>query len=81
MKLVVKVYRYTATFPKEELFGTTSQVRRAAVSIPSNIAEGHGRNSVGEFNRFLNIANGSAAELETLCEIAKELTFLTEEVQ
>jgi four helix bundle protein len=65
MKLAELVYRQTLSLPKAEVFGLTSQMRRAAVSIPSNIAEGAGRNSTGELLQFLGIASGSLAELET----------------
>ena len=71
MDLSVAIYQMTKTFPKDEMFGLTSQMRRAAVSIASNIAEGEGRKSKKEFSHFLAIALGSKAELETqmlLCE-------------
>jgi four helix bundle protein len=71
MDLVTAIYRSTGTFPKDELFGITSQLRRAAVSIPSNIAEGQGRLSGGEFRRFLGQARGSLMEVETQLQIAK----------
>jgi len=77
MKMVTEVYLATQTFPKEELYGLVSQMRRAAVSIPSNIAEGQGRRSRGEFRQFVGIARGSLAELETQIEIAKNLGYLS----
>ena len=74
--LTVDVYKATASFPSDERFGLTSQSRRAAVSIPSNIAEGAGRNSMKEFNNFLGIANGSSYELQTQLVIANKLEML-----
>jgi four helix bundle protein len=70
MKLVSDVYRTTRTWPADERFGLTSQVRRAAVSIPANIAEGQGRNNPREFAHFLGIAHGSLCETETLLMVA-----------
>jgi len=78
--LAVDVYKATSTFPTDERFGLTSQSRRAAVSIPSNIAEGAGRNSVKEFNNFLGIANGSSYELQTQLVIANKLAILETEI-
>jgi four helix bundle protein len=75
MDLVSFVYSVTRTWAKEEIYGLTSQVRRAAVSVPSNIAEGAGRSSPAEFNRFLAIAQGSLAEMETQLEIARRIDF------
>ncbi|HYW34011.1 MAG TPA: four helix bundle protein, partial [Balneolaceae bacterium] len=69
----------TSSFPKEELYGLTSQMRRAASSIPSNIAEGCGRNTQAQFARFLNIAFGSASELEYQLILSKDLSFINNE--
>lgn len=79
MALVTKIYKSTQAFPKEEVFGLTSQIRRCSVSIPSNIAEGYGRNSNTEFLRFLNISLGSLFELQTQLEIARNIEYLDEE--
>lgn len=76
MDLVERVYRYTETFPKHESYGVTSQVRRAVVSIPSNIAEGHARKYTREYVRHLSIAQGSLVEVETQLEIAARLGYL-----
>jgi len=65
MTLAEQCYRLTATFPREETYGLSAQIRRAAVSIPANIAEGYGRNQTGNFLNFLRIAQGSVRELET----------------
>jgi len=73
MALATCVYRLTPGFPREELYGLASQLRRAAVSVPSNIAEGHGRSGIGEYRQFLWIARGSNFELQTQLEIAKAL--------
>jgi four helix bundle protein len=73
MQLTVVVYRMTQKFPREEIYGLTSQIRRAAVSVPSNIAEGQGRLNVGEFRQFLGLARGSICELQTQLEIARAL--------
>jgi four helix bundle protein len=75
--VAMTVYRVTRTFPREELFGLTSQVRRSAVSVPANIAEGCGRGTAGDFVRFLRIAMGSASETEYHLLLAKELELLT----
>ena len=79
MDFVAEIYKCTESFPKQEIYGLVSQMRRAAVSIPSNIAEGRRRGSVVEFLRFLRIAFGSGAELETQLEIARRLDFLRED--
>ena len=80
MVLVTKIYTETNNFPKEQVFGLTSQIRRSAISIPSNIAEGLGRESNKEFLRFLNISIGSLFELQTQLEIAKNVIYLNEEI-
>lgn len=77
MKLGLQIYRATEGFPKKELFGLRSQMTRAAVSIPSNIAEGKGRQTDKEFRQFLFQARGSLLELETQIEFAKELKYIT----
>lgn len=74
--IAVDVYKVTSSFPVDERFGLTSQSRRAAVSIPSNIAEGAGRNSAKEFSHFLGIANGSSYELQTQLVISNKLALL-----
>jgi four helix bundle protein len=76
MQMVSKVYAMTCGFPKEEIFGLTLQIRRCAVSIPSNIAEGYGRHHTLEYVRFLQIARGSLNELITQFEIAVNLGYL-----
>jgi len=75
IQLTVAVYRLTQGFPREETYGLSSQIRRSAVSVPSNIAEGQGRLSVGEFRQFLGVARGSNHELQTQLEIARLLGF------
>ena len=77
--LAVDVYSVTKNFPKEEKYGLTSQITRSAVSVPSNIAEGSGRNSDKDFNKFLGIALGSSFELETQLIIANKIGILEEE--
>jgi four helix bundle protein len=74
--MVTEVYRITATFPREELYGLCSQIRRSSVSVPSNIAEGQGRLSRGEFRQFLGVPKGSLHELETQLIIARELGYI-----
>jgi len=80
MKLVKDIYAQTAGFPRHELYGLASQLRRAAVSVPSNLAEGASRNSRGEFRQFIGNARGSLAEVETQVEIARELGYIPEEI-
>jgi len=81
IKLVTEVYKISKQFPKDEQFGLTSQIKRCAVSIPSNIAEGSARNYDKEMLQFLYIALGSLAELETQIVIANELNFLNDSVK
>lgn len=77
MELAQRVYQVTQRFPKEELYGLVSQMRRAAVSVPSNVAEGQGRLHKPEFRQFLGQARGSLLELETQAELAHRLGYLT----
>ncbi len=77
--LVVETYTKIGNFPKEELYGLTSQIKRSAISIPSNIAEGSGRGSDKDFNRFLDVALGSSFELETQLIIANRLKFVNDD--
>jgi four helix bundle protein len=79
MALVGEIYRHTQHFPANEVYGLTSQIRRAAISIPSNIAEGQGRLSSGEFKQFLGHARGSAFEVETQLRIAHDLGYLSQQ--
>ena len=79
IELVVDVYKKTNNFPNEELYGLTSQIKRSAISIPSNIAEGSGRGSKKDFNRFLDISLGSSFELETQLILAKKLEFINDD--
>lgn len=79
MELVANIYRLTSDFPHEEQFGLSSQIRRAAVSIPSNIAEGAARNSTKEYMQFLYVSLGSISEIETQILIAEKLGFLKAE--
>jgi four helix bundle protein len=77
-ELALEVYKATSKFPREELFGLTSQIRRSAVSVPSNLVEGCARRSERDYIRFLDIALGSACELEFQLDLARELGFLGE---
>lgn len=79
ISLVKNIYNLTRKFPKEEMFVLTQQLRRAAISIPSNIAEGAGRNSNAQFKNFLQISIGSCFEVETQLIISKELEYISEE--
>lgn len=78
MVLARNIYHFTASFPNEERFGLVNQMRRAAVFIPSNLAEGHARSGTGEFRYFISIAMGSTAELETQILLSSDLGFLVE---
>ncbi|KMQ66129.1 S23 ribosomal protein [Chryseobacterium angstadtii] len=77
--LVTEIYSFTQSFPKQEIYSLTSQIRRSSVSIPSNIAEGHSRRSTLDYIQFLKIARGSCAELETQLIIARNLNYLNPE--
>ncbi len=79
MNLTTEVYRLTKVYPKEELYGLTSQTQRAAVSIPANIAEGHSRKSKKEFHHHVSIARGPLAELETHLMLANRLGYLSQQ--
>jgi len=81
MDLVMLVYAATNSFPQKEVFGLTNQLRRAAVSIPSNIAEGQGRKTTRDFFHYLSISNGSLQELETQVILASRLNYLDEDPQ
>ena len=76
ISFVTKIYKITSSFPKDELYGLTSQIRRAAISIPSNIAEGAARKTTNEFRQFLYIALASAVEIDTQLIIAQNLGFI-----
>ena len=80
MGLSSDIYRVTVKFPTEERHGITSQMRRASVSVPTNVAEGYGRETTGAFIQFLRIAQGSLKELETLIELSRQLGFLANDV-
>ena len=79
MILVTEIYKLTQTFPKEELYGITSQIRRAAISVASNIAEGAARSTQKEFYQFLSIASGSLSEVDTHLEITYRLKYISKE--
>lgn len=78
MQLVTNIYSMTSNFPKEEMFGLTSQLRRCSISIPSNISEGFGRGSNKDYHRFLTISLGSLFEFQTQIEIASNLKYISE---
>nr|WP_294781541.1 four helix bundle protein [uncultured Flavobacterium sp.] len=78
MNLVTEIYQITNSFPKEEIYGLSSQIRRSSISIPSNIAEGYGRNGNTELLRFLNISISSLFEMQTQLEISFNLKYITE---
>jgi four helix bundle protein len=77
-KLTLKIYKITKTFPKDELFGLTSQMRRSSSSMPTNIAEGCGRNTNPQLNRFLDFAAGSSSELQYQLILSKDLSYISE---
>ncbi len=81
IEFVTELYSITASYPKDELYGIVSQIRRSAISVPSNISEGFGRNTTGELNQFLGISKGSLAELETLIEISFNLKYIDGETK
>ena len=76
MDLVIEIYRTTGNFPSQEIYGLTNQIRRAAVSVPSNIAEGAARQTKKEFSNYLHMAQGSLSELDTQIELARRLGYL-----
>src|SRR5687768_4752670 len=80
MRLAKRIYQVTQKFPGHERFGLTNQLRRAAVSVPSNLAEGHARFGPGEFSRFISITMGSVAEIETQVLLSNDLGYITSEV-
>src|ERR1044071_600479 len=81
MDLVVAIYRVTTAFPREERYSLVDQLRRAVVSVPSNIAEGHGKSRTGDYLRHLSVAVGSLSEVETQVQIARRLEYITDDDQ
>jgi four helix bundle protein len=79
INLVIEIYRMTENFPSQEIYGLTNQIRRAAISIPSNIAEGAARQTKKEFSNYLHMAQGSLSELDTQIELAKRLGYFDQE--
>lgn len=79
MDLVIEIYRITGNFPNQEIYGLTNQIRRATVSIPSNIAEGAARQTKKEFSNYLHMAQASLSELDTQIELARRLGYLDQE--
>jgi four helix bundle protein len=79
MDLVIEIYRTTENFPSQEIYGLTNQIRRAAISIPSNTAEGAARQTKKEFSNYLHMAQGSLSELDTQIELARRLDYLDQE--
>ncbi|MFK5879386.1 MAG: four helix bundle protein [Flavobacteriaceae bacterium] len=80
MSLVTLIYKISRNFPDYEKFGLSSQIQRCAISVPSNIAEGYGRNSLNDYIRFLNISNGSLYELQTQIEIVFNLEYIEKDI-
>ena len=80
MHLVTQIYKITNSIPKDEIYGLIPQIRRCSVSVPSNIAEGYGRNSKNDYVRYLQISNGSLFELQTQLEICLNLKYLTKSI-
>ena len=80
MMLVTQIYLITKELPNNELYGLTSQIRRSSISLPSNIAEGYGRNSTNDYIRFLQIASGSLYEVQTQLEICRNLEYLSKDI-
>lgn len=80
MRLAKRIYQITQRFPGDERFGLTNQLRRSAVSVPSNLAEGHARFGAGEFSRFISITMGSVAEIETQILLSNDLGYITPEL-